>query len=195
LLFTKQKNIEDGKEKKVIQRTESVNSKKQKKNMDVVDFTGDQKALLAAVHLDDKELNGGVIVHHKDFWYFHEHEDLVRGVLVKRVRDFGGVYQKGEPREETCLRWLQAHGGIEIDDITAILGVFVRERSFCVILVETDKEPVAMVPGGKIVRMKHYIPNNYVMNPRLYIRDLEKTMRGIELDDTVTNLTSSMPHL
>jgi hypothetical protein len=162
--------------------------------MDVVDFTDEQKAVLAAVHVGE-DLSGGAIVHHKGFWYFHEHEDLVRGVLVKRVRDFGGTPQKGETREETCLHWLQAHGGIEIDDITAVLGVFVKERSFCVILVETDKEPVAMVPGAKIVRMKHYIPNNYVMHPRLYIYNLQTSMRGIELDDTVTNLTSSMPHL
>jgi hypothetical protein len=158
---------------------------------DVVDFTDEQKAAMAAV-----ALSGGVIPRYNGAWYFHEYEEEAsRGQIVKKVRDFGGARQEGETQKETCFRWFQAHGGITIDAITAIHGVFIREKSFCAILVETDKEPVAMVPGSKIIRMEHYIPNNYNMQGRLFIKGLQHAMRDIELDDTVTNLTSSMPRL
>jgi hypothetical protein len=144
------------------------------------EFTPEQMTMLEA------PLSGGVIPRYQGEWYLQRRNNGV-------VRDFGGTREDTETLMETALRGLEDEGGINIDDITIIHGVFCRERSYGVILVEVDKEPIAIDPDATIVRMRNYISKK--ASGRLFITGLEYKMRDIETADTVTALTSSLPRL
>jgi hypothetical protein len=140
------------------------------------EFTPDEVTMLKA------RLNGGVIPRFRGQWYMQQ-------LLNGQVYDFGGRRLENETLMETIFRGLEEESGIKIDDITSIHGVFC-ERSYGVILVEVDTEPVAMAPGAKIVRMANY--KSKQSNGRLFITGLEYKMRDIEAAETLTTLASDI---
>jgi hypothetical protein len=112
---------------------------------------------------------GGVLPRYNGEWY-----------LLKRntkFSDFGGKRQGTENLMETALREFNEESGLTVDDITDVHGVFCG-RYYGVLLVEVDKEPIAMEPGSIVVRMEAYETTN--VHGRLFIKNLEYTMRDVE---------------
>jgi hypothetical protein len=147
-------------------------------------FTAAQMSMLT------KKSNGGVIPRFEDEWYMLEHSGK------NKLYDFGGKKNGNETLMATALREFEEKSGLTLDNITRVHGVFCG-RFYGVIVVDVDKEPVAVEAGSTIVRMENYSGGE--VNGRLYITGLEYKMRAVEAAEdaeqfATTGATSANHH-
>ena len=132
-------------------------------------FTPEEKSMLV------KRSQGGIIPRHGGMWYLQEKNG--------KLTDFGGKPKnKKEVFIETALREFTEESGLAKHNITHVHGVFAGPY-YGVIVVDVDKEPVAMEAGSTIVRMKNY--STAGVNGRLFIKDFEYKMRDVEAAEAV----------
>ena len=113
--------------------------------------------------------SGGVIPRFDGEWYMLDQSG--------KLCDFGGKRKGNETLMNTALREFQEESGLTQDNITRVHGVYCG-RFYGVIIVDVDKEPVAVEAGSTIVRMENY--SSAGVNGRLYISGLEYKMRAVE---------------
>jgi hypothetical protein len=126
-------------------------------------FTAEQKAVLKT------RRDGGVVTRFEGEWYMQRRSD--------KVFDFGGKKKGGEAFIDTALRELTEESGLVAGDIARVYDVFAGPY-YGVILVEVNKEPIAVEPGSTIVRMGNY--SSAEVSGRLYITGLQRAMRAVE---------------
>ena len=149
--------------------------------MSMSKFTTAQMSMLA------KQSCGGVIPRFEGEWYMLEQSG--------KLYDFGGKKKGNETLMATALREFEEESGLTMDNITRVHGVYCG-RFYGVIIVDVDKEPVAVEPGSTIVRMENYSSGE--VNGRLYITGLERGMRAVEAAEdaefATTGATSDNHH-
>ena len=121
--------------------------------------------------------HGGVMPRYNGAWYLHR--------KLGKLSDFGGKREGNETLMETALREFKEESGLTEDNITHIHGVYIGRYNYGVIVVEVDKEPVAMEPGSTIVRMENYSTAD--VSGRLFIKGLEYKMRDIEMAEVASD--------
>jgi hypothetical protein len=148
--------------------------------MSMSKFTTAQTTALSVV-----KRSGGVVPRYNGEWYMLEQSGK------KKLYDFGGKPKGNETLMETALREFGEESGLTLDNITRVHGVFCS-RFYGVIVVDVDKEPVAVEPGSTIVRMQNYSSGE--VNGRLYITGFEYKMRAVEAAEEIVGAIPDAHH-